>query len=143
MGIKSWWKSMNPAEKVLSILGITSTAASLYVCGDAIYHMNRIREETLEAVDKGLDDLKVTVNLIPKDYKPTYDKLKKIWDNSGAISMDELFDDNVDPNTKLIAMPEEQYENMRQDLLDLIWDKAEEENKLEAANDEVPSQLHD
>ena len=143
MGIKSWWKSMNPTEKILSILGIASTGASLVVCASSIRNMERLRDETLESVDKGLNDLKVTVNLIPKDYQPTYDKLKKIWDNSEAISIDELFDDNVDPNIKLIAMPEEQYENMRQDLLDLIWDKAEEENKLEAANAEIPTQLHD
>ena len=141
--IKSWWKAMTPVEKVLTVFGTTGTIASLAVCANCVSTMDRIHRETLEKVDKGLDGLGVNVALFPKGCEASYEKLKGIYDKTEAISELDLMEGNYDPKTRLVAIPEDQWDDLRQDILDMIWDQARELDKLEDCNETVPTQVHD
>ena len=141
--IKTWWASATPVERVMTVLGVTGTATSLIVCANCVSTMDKIHRETLEKVDKGLDSLSVNVALFPKDCAASYEKLKGIYDKTEAVSEQDLFEGNWDPKTRLIAMPEEQWEDLRQDILDMIWDQARELDKVDDCNETVPTQVHD
>ena len=158
--LKSWWKRTTATEKLcMAVSGLATAASIVSICSNV-------------AIRREVDNTKIEVKLYPrgkddpdpiildraddsgkptmeeiKTYSPAgdtkktpYEQAKELYDELHAIG-EELGNDVVvnDENNKELASLDE----ARQKALQIAWDLAASEDKLEDANEHLPYQEFD
>ena len=158
--VKNWWNGLTFEEKVVAVLGATATVCSLYVTADCVYQMRKVGRDVVDKVDKDVSAMKIELRVVPgkEENVVVNDGTKKSFSESpilgGSIEsrsqfematalynmMDPYNDDLQKENGKDIITDE-----MRQTCLELAWDLAAREGKVEKAEEEglLPTQVWD
>lgn len=152
--IKNWWNSLTFGDKVMAVLGATATVCSLYITADCVYQMNKVGRDVVDTVDKDVSDMKIELNFVPRKEENVVvnDGTKKSFSESpilgGSVESRSQFEmatalyNMMDPyNDEKDIITDE----MRQTCLELAWDLAAREGKVEKAEEEglLPTQVWD
>lgn len=142
--VKNWWSGLSFGDKVLTIFGATGMLCTLYVTADCIRNMEKVKEE--------FSNMKVELYLTPKEADEKtlsqnpilgepVEKRSQFEMATALYNMMDPYNENLQKENGKDIITDE----MRQSCLELAWDLAAREGKVEKAEEEglLPTQVWD